>query len=163
MEKPKITSSADAMRWNADVERRRREHHESRCAEDPIYKRAYERQQETVEKMRKMNAVDMLRLRDALDGGDTKLQQKTPEKAPEPPTEDVRAAIRELSESLGMPAGSDTAGNMLAFAALAMVFGETDMEERLRELEEERPYAEEIRKADEAFDSEIIRLGGFVW
>ena len=110
MEKPKITSSADAMRWNADVERRRREHHESRCAEDPIYKRAYERQQETVEKMRKMNAGDMLRLRDALDGGDTKLQQKTPEKTPEPPTEDVRAAIRELSESLGMPAGSDTAG-----------------------------------------------------
>ena len=34
MEKPKITSSADAMRWNADVERRRREHHESRCAEE---------------------------------------------------------------------------------------------------------------------------------
>lgn len=159
MEKPKITSSADAMRWNADVERRRREHHESRCAEDPIYKRAYERQQETVGKMRKMNAVDMLRLRDAMDVGDP----KTPEKAPEPPTEDIRAAIRELSVSLGMPAGSDTAGNMLAFAALAMVFGDTDMKERLRELEEERPYAEEIRKADEAFDSEIIRLGGFCW
>ena len=46
MDRPKRISSGEAMRWNADVEQRRRAYHERRCAENPIYKRAYERQQE---------------------------------------------------------------------------------------------------------------------
>ena len=37
------------------------------------------------------------------------------------------------------------------------------MAQCLKELEEERPYAEEIRRADERFDKEIIRMSGFEW
>ena len=46
MDRPRDISSGEAMRWNEDVERRRREYHEQRCAENALYRRAYERQQE---------------------------------------------------------------------------------------------------------------------
>lgn len=45
-DRPRPISSGEAMRWNEDVNRRRLEHHERRCAEDALYRRAYERQQE---------------------------------------------------------------------------------------------------------------------
>ena len=37
MERPERMSSGEAMRWNEDVNRRRLEHHERRCAEDAMY------------------------------------------------------------------------------------------------------------------------------
>ena len=49
-----------------------------------------------------------------------------------------------------------------AVAAMMLADGEK-MAQRLKELEEERPYAEEIRRTDERFDREIIRLSGFEW
>ena len=45
----------------------------------------------------------------------------------------------------------------------AMLFGDEETKRRLQELEEEKPYAEEIRKADKEFDSELIRMSGFEW
>jgi len=45
MNKPRSISSGEAMRWNEDVNRRRLEHHERRCAEDAMYRKAYEYQQ----------------------------------------------------------------------------------------------------------------------
>ena len=38
MERPRNISSGEAMSWNEDVERRRREYHAMRCSEDPIYR-----------------------------------------------------------------------------------------------------------------------------
>ncbi len=42
MERPKHISSGEAMRWNEDVNCRRLAYHEQRCAEDPMYRKAYE-------------------------------------------------------------------------------------------------------------------------
>jgi len=51
MERPKGIDSGEAMRWNKDVNRRRLEHHERRCTEDPMYRKAYEYQQEEERRM----------------------------------------------------------------------------------------------------------------
>ena len=51
MEKPRHISSEEARRWNEDVERRRLAHHERRCAEDAMYRRAYEYQQAEEQRM----------------------------------------------------------------------------------------------------------------
>ena len=45
MDRPRPISSGEAMRWNEDVNRRRLEHHERRCAEDAMYRKAYKYQQ----------------------------------------------------------------------------------------------------------------------
>ena len=168
MEKPRPINSGDAMRWNEDVERRRREYHEQRCAEEPLYRRAYERQQEMKQRINKMAVLDMLRLREAIGDEESAECRRAakygiPEKnTPEQAMGEVRAAITKLSKSLGMSASSDVAGNVLAFGVMAMLF-DPEAAQRLKELEEERPYAEEIRKADENFDREMICLSGFEW
>lgn len=46
---------------------------------------------------------------------------------------------------------------------LARRFTPEQFRQRLKDLEEERSYAEEIRKADAKFDNELIRLNGFAW
>ena len=46
MDRPERISSGEAMRWNNDVNRRRMAHHERRCTEDPMYRKAYEYLQE---------------------------------------------------------------------------------------------------------------------
>ena len=56
------------------------------------------------------------------------------------------------------------AGFGLGFAVAAMMLADgKKMAQHLKELEEERPYAEEIRREDERFDKEIIRMSGFEW
>ena len=78
MERPGGIDSGEAMRWNAGVEQRRRAYHERRCAEDPIYKRAYERQQEMMQRMQKMTGVAMAQLQNAMGKAEnTKCQQAT--------------------------------------------------------------------------------------
>ena len=66
MERLRVIDSGEAMRWNADVERRRRAYHERRCAEDPIYKRAYDRYQEMQQRLQKMNSLAMAQLQNAM-------------------------------------------------------------------------------------------------
>ena len=50
----------------------------------------------------------------------------------------------------------------LSAGILAMLF-DPDTKQRLKDFEEEKPYAEEIRKADHEFDTELIRLSEFEW
>ena len=51
MERPRGIDSGEAMRWNENVNRRRLAHHKQRCAEDPMYRKAYEYLQEQERKM----------------------------------------------------------------------------------------------------------------
>ena len=62
MDRPRNISSGEAMRWNEDVERRRRECHEQRCAENALYRRAYERQQEQRRRLNEMIGKNMVQL-----------------------------------------------------------------------------------------------------
>ena len=78
MNRPRSITNGEAMQWNAEVERRRREHHERRCNEDPIYRRAYERLQEMMQRMQKMQSVAMAQLQNAMsEAENTKRQQVT--------------------------------------------------------------------------------------
>ena len=49
-----------------------------------------------------------------------------------------------------------------AVAAMMLVDGKR-MNQCIMELAEERPYLEEIRRINEEFDKEIIRMSGFEW
>lgn len=138
------------MRWNDDVERRRKAYHEIRCSENPLYKRAYERLQNDRRRMQEQIGKGMAQIADAMnadcqqrfDGYDKVVQQPA-------------RAHKEVSHDIGTALG-------IAFAATMLADREW-MEQRLKELEEERPYAEEIRKADQDFDRELIRMSGFEW
>ena len=66
MDRPRGISSGEAMRWNDDVERRRREYHEQRCAENALYRRAYERQQEMRWRIQMQASEAMTQLADAM-------------------------------------------------------------------------------------------------
>ena len=173
MDKPRGISNGDAMRWNEDVERRRRSYHERRCAEDPIYRRAYERQQEMMQRMQKMQSVAMAQLTNAMaDEGDTKCRQATDQTAVGGEPQRMKTheeVMRERSAYLKRMEQHRNAGAVgigecaLASGMMAMLFGGEEMKRRLQKLEEEKPYAEEIRKADKEFDSELIRMSGFEW
>lgn len=45
-----------------------------------------------------------------------------------------------------------------------MMFADGEkMKRQMQEMEEERPYLEEINRIDAQFDNEIIRMSGFEW
>lgn len=51
MDRPRPIDSGEARLWNEDVNRRRLAHHKMRCKEDPMYRKAYEYQQEQERRM----------------------------------------------------------------------------------------------------------------
>lgn len=150
MDRPRGISSGEAMRWNEDVERRRKAYHEMRCAEHPIYKRAYERLQEDRRRMQEQIGKSIAQLSDAMNADRQQRMNGTVENTEQP-----------VRENKKMPHGI-AAGLGIAFAATMLVDSEK-IYQRLKELEEERPYLEEIRKADQEFDRELIRMSGFEW
>lgn len=165
MDRPQRISSGEAMRWNADVERRRREYHERRCAEDPIYKRAYERQQEMMLRMQKMQSMAMAQLQNAMsEPENTKCQQASDQMTVTEEPQKVKTHEEVMWERalLFDQQGKSGASCALSAGMLAMFF-DPNAEQRLKDLEEERPYVEEIRKADAEFDKEMICLSGFEW
>ena len=174
MDRPRNISSGEAMRWNADVERRRREHHQRRCAEDPIYQRAYERQQEMMQRMQKMQRAAMAQLQNAMAVAEnTKCQQATDQTARAERPQRVktheeamleRSLLLERAGQYGKAAAAGAGDCALAAGIMAMMLADGDkLKQHLKELEEEKPYAEEIRRADEEFDKEMIRMSGFEW
>ena len=165
MDSPQRISSGEAMRWNADVERRRREYHERRCAEDPIYKRAYERQREMIQRMQKMQSMAMAQLQNAMsEPENTKCQQASDQMTVTEEPQKVKTHEEVMRERalLFDQQGKSGASCALSAGMLAMLF-DPNSEQRLKDLEEERPYVEEIRKADAEFDKEMICLSGFEW
>jgi hypothetical protein len=167
MDRPRNISSGEAMRWNADVEHRRREYHERRCAEDPIYKRAYERRQEMLARIQKMNSMAMAQISNAIYGlENTKLRAAVENMAQCVKSHDE--IMRERKNLLTRMKQEKESGiaNGLTIASISVwptLFCLPETEWRLKEMEEEQPYVEEIRKADNEFDSELISLSGFDW
>lgn len=169
MERPRPISSGEAMRWNADVERRRREHHERRCAEDALYRRAYERQQEERRRLRKLIGKSMVQIADAMNAECQQRVNSVTENVEQQPIKTHEEVMndRMLMDSVIKYSAewmARSAGLGLGFAVAAMMLADGEkLKKRMKELEEEKPYAEEIRKADEEFDTELICLSGFEW
>ena len=170
MERPERMSSGEAMRWNDDVERRRREYHEHRCAEDALYRRAYNRQQEKRRRIQRQISEALTQLADAMH---TDCMQRV-----DSITEDAAVAQaaktheevmleQALMDSMSRNrAGwfAHSTGFGLGFAVAAMMFADHgNMQRRMKEMAEERPYLEEINRIDAQFDKEIIRMSGFEW
>jgi hypothetical protein len=169
MDRPRNISSGEAMRWNADVERRRREYHERRCAEDPIYRRAYERQQEERRRLQKLIGKSMVQIADAMNA---ECQQRVNSVAEGVDQQPVRTHEEVMNDRMLMDSVikysaewmAHSAGLGLGFAVAAMMLADGEkLKQRMKELDEEKPYAEEIRRADEQFDREMIRMSGFEW
>ena len=169
MDRPRIISSGEAMRWNDDVERRRREYHEQRCAEDALYRRAYERLRKQRRRLQVQIGKSMVQLADAMNAECQQRVNSVTENVGQQPIKTHEEVMLDRmmmdsfckypAEVMGHVMGS---GLGFAVASMMLVDGER-MNRRIRELAEERPYLEEIRKADEEFDREIIRLSGFEW
>ena len=169
MEKPRRISSGEARAWNEEVERRRKLYHEHRCAEDAMYRRAYERLQEQRRRLNEMIGKNMVQLADAMNVDCQQRVNSVTDGVEQQPIKTHEEVVRDraLMDSVsGNHAEwlAHGAGFGLGFAVAAMMLADGEkMAQRLKELEEERPYAEEIRREDERFDKEIIRMSGFEW
>lgn len=172
MDRPTRISSEKVMRWNADVERRRRAYHERRCAEDPIYKRVYDRQQEMLQRAQKMNSVAMAQLTNVMgEAEETKCRQATDQtnvgdepkrvRSHEEVMREQSVLRRKMDYFMNGPFGASN--GFFSAGMLAILFPGPENEQFVKEMEEELPRAEEIRKADREFDEELIRMSGFEW
>jgi len=169
MDRPRGIDSGEAMRWNNDVERRRRECHEQRCAENALYRRAYERLQEQRRRLNEMIGKNMVQLADAMHTDCMQRVNSITEDACCQPVKTHEEVMREqaLMDSMSKNPTewfAHSTGFGLGFAVAAMMFADGEkMAQRMKELEEERPYLEEINRIDAKFDNEIIRMSGFEW
>ena len=198
MDRPRPISSGEAMRWNEDVNRRRLEHHERRCAEDAMYHKAYEYQQAEErrmwEQMHKSFAeilaaeaqqrcvagktkddhdvmvpiscaahqmpenVEVQTVNDCMKDADKPQRIKTHEEVLQ-----ERAAM-EAYQRMSDAEKVDAGGNALAMGLIGMMFTCPDaLQRRMKELEELKPYLDEIRETDKRFRNEEIKLSGFEW
>lgn len=169
MDKPERFSSVEAMRWNDDVERRRREYHEQRCAEDALYRRAYERQQEMRRRIQRQCSEAMTQIADAMH---TDCMQRVNSITEDACCQSVKTHEEVMREQALMDSISrnptewfaHSTGFGLGFAVAAMMFADHGkMQQRMKEMEEERPYLEEINRIDAQFDNDIIHMSGFEW
>ena len=186
------------MRWNEDVNRRRLEHHERRCAEDAMYREAYEYRQaedrRMWEQMHKPFAeilaaeaqqrcvagktkddhdvmvpiscaahqmpenVEVQTVNDCMKEADKPQRIKTHEEVLQERA--AMEAYQRMSDAEKVAAG----GNALAMGFIGMMFTCPDaLQRRMKELEELKPYLDEIRETDKRFRSEEIKLSGFEW
>ena len=169
MDRLKGISSGEAIRWNEDVERRRREYHEQRCADNALYRRAYERQQEIRRRIQRQASEALTQLADAMHTDCMQRVNSITEDACCQPVKTHEEVMREraLMDSMSRNQTEWLAhgtGFGLGFAVAAMMFADHGkMQQRMKEMEEERPYLEEINRIDAQFDNEIIRMSGFEW
>lgn len=169
MDRPRGIGSGEAMRWNEDVERRRREYHEQRCAENALYRRAYERLQEQRRRLNEMIGKNMVQLADAMNADCQQRVNSIAEDACCQPLKTHEEVMREqaLMDSMSKNPTewfAHSTGFGLGFAVAAMMFADGEkMKRQMQEMEEERPYLEEINRIDAQFDNEIIRMSGFEW
>ena len=198
MDRPRTISSGEAMRWNEDVNRRRLEHHERRCAEDAMYRKAYEYQQaeerQMCEQMHKPFAeilaaeaqqrcmagktkddhdvmvpiscaahqmpenVEVQTVNDCMKDADKPQRAKSHEELLQERA--AMEAYQRMSDAEKVAAG----GNALAMGLIGMMFTCPDaLQRRMKEMEELKPYLDEIRETDKRFRNEEIKLSGFEW
>lgn len=198
MNKPRSISSGEAIRWNEDVNRRRLEHHERRCAEDAMYRKAYEYQQAEERRMREQMHKPFAEILAAeaqqrCVAGKTKddhgvmvpvscAAHQMPENIASQPVNDcmkdadkpqrIKTHEEVLQERAAMEAyqrmsdaeKAAAGGNALAMGLIGMMFTCPDaLQRRMKELEELKPYLDEIRETDKRFRDEEIKLSGFEW
>lgn len=198
MDRPRPISSGEAMRWNEDVERRRREHHERRCAEDAMYRKAYEylqteerRMWENMHKhfaqMMEAEAEQRHVIGEIKDGHQVLVPidcaaHQMPENIASQTVNDcmkdadkpqrIKTHEEVLRERAAMEAyqrmsdaeKAAAGGNALAMGLIGMMFTCPDaLQQRMKELEELKPYLDEIRETDKRFRDEEIKLSGFEW
>lgn len=169
MEKPRPINSGEAMRWNEDVECRRKEYHEQRCAENALYRRAYERLQEQRRLLQEQIGKSMVQIADAINSDRQQRVNSVMDNVEQQPIKTHEEVMRDcaLMDSIckyPTEAMVHFTGFGLGFAVAAMMFVDgKSMNQRIMELAEERPYLEEIRRINEEFDKEIIRMSGFEW
>ena len=198
MDRPRPISCGEAMRWNEDVNRRRLAHHERRCTEDAMYRKAYEylqaEERRMLENMHRPFAQMMeaeAEQRRVL--GETKDRHQVlvpigcaahqmPENIASQPVNDcmkdadkpqrIKTHEEVLREQAAMDAFSRMSdaekvadgGNALAMGLIGMMFTCPDaLQQRMKELEDLKPYIDEIRETDKRFRDEEIRLSGFEW
>ena len=174
MNRPRRLDNGEALAWNDDVERRRREYHERRCAESALYRRAYERLRAERCRIQEQVSRNMVQIADAMYAD---IYQRTgnhqtagaecqPVKTHEEVMQD-RAILDSCAERVrmyGQAAVADIGSCALAAGLLALMFADPEKaKQRMYELKEEQPYLEEIKRTDAAFDREIIRMSGFEW
>ena len=169
MEKPRPINSGEAMRWNEDVEHHRKEYHEQRCAENALYRRAYERLQEQRRLLQEQMGKSMVQLANAINSDSQQRVNSVMDNVEQQPIKTHEQVMRDcaLMDSICKYPAEVMAhftgfGFGFAVAAMMLVDGKR-MNQLIMELAEERPYLEEIRRIDEKFDKEIIRLSGFEW
>lgn len=198
MDRPRPISSGEAMRWNDDVNRRRLEHHERRCAEDAMYRKAYEYQQGEERRMREQmhkpfaeilaaeaqqrcvegktkddrdvvvpiscaahqmpDDVEVQTVNDCMKDADKPQRIKTHEEVLQERV--AMEAYQRMSDTEKVAAD----GNALAMGLIGMMFTCPDaLQQHMKELEELKPYLDEIRETDKRFRNEEIRLSDFEW
>lgn len=198
MDRPRPISSGEAMRWNEDVNRRRLAHHERRCAEDDMYRKAYEYQQGEEQRMWEQmhkpfaeilaaeaqqrciagktkddhdvmvpiscaahqmpESVEHQTVNDCMKDADKPQRIKTHEEVLQERA--AMEAYQRMSDTEKVAAG----GNALAMGLIGMMFTCPDaLQRRMKELEELKPYLDEIRETDKRFRNEEIKLSGFEW
>ena len=198
MDRPRPISSGEAMRWNEDVKRRRNEYHARRCAEDPMYRKAFEilegQERRMYEQMYKPFAeilaaeaqqrcvpgekkdghdvmdpvscaahqmpesVEHQTVNDCMKDADKPQRIKTHEEVLQERA--AMEAYQRMSDTEKVAAG----GNALAMGLIEMMFTCPDaLQRRMKELEELKPYLDEIRETDKRFRDEEIKLSGFEW
>lgn len=183
MKKPHNITRGEAMAWNNDVERRRKEYHEQRCAADPIYRRVYMRQREQFRRMCEDNAKLQRKMAEimwaAIPSGcrhtDCQKAARQMENVSSQPVKSIQEEdtkqmrcheeiIRERSLMEIMDGAQDHSTMQMAFAlgVMGMMFrNPEEIKQRLEQAKEEQPYIDEIYKVDKDFDREIIRMSGF--
>lgn len=167
MDRPRPISSGEAMRWNEDVNRRRLAHHERRCAEDAMYRKAYEYQQAEEQRMWEQmhkplaqmpESVEHQTVNDCMKDAVRPQRIKTHEEVLRERA--AMEAYQRMSDAEKVAAG----GNALAMGLIGMMFTCPDaLQQRMKELEELKPYLDEIRETDKRFRDEEIKLSGFEW
>lgn len=198
MNNPRPISSGEAMRWNEDVERRRREYHERQCTEDAMYRKAYEYLQAEERRMCENMHKPLTQMLAAEaqqrcvagktnDGHDVMIPvscaaHQMPESVEHQTVNDCmkdadrpqrikthKEVLRERAAMEAYQRMSDaekvaTGGNALAMGLIGMMFTcPNALQQRMKELEELKPYIDEIRETDKRFKNEEIRLSGFEW
>ena len=185
------------MRWNEDVNRRRLAHHKRRCAEDAMYRKAYEYQQAEEQRMYEQIHKPLVQILaeeaqqrvhgKTKDGHDVMVPvscvaHQMPESVEHQPVNDcmkdadkpqrIKTHEEVLRERAAMEAyqrmsdaeKAASGGNALAMGLIGMMFTCPDaLQQRMKGLEELKPYLDEIRETDKLFRDEEIKLSGFEW
>ena len=145
--------TGEAMRHNEQVEQARRAEHLRRCAESPAYKRVYDRWQQTMAFMQ---------------GEQSKVASAIQEAMRQQTVTDVTGNCEKQTVRIGRPEPIPppkeleclaSAGPLAGFFVASLFLSK----ERWEQIQEDVKAIEEMRKVNEEYDRQVIRMSGFEW